>query len=170
MANTWNSFSEIRRTQQATRSVSPSHARLTGFVNFARRVSPTGNVSTDPSDTQDLYASSDFTGERRYFTTGTATATPTTTLKNAPTFSSNHRLDTVNGSTGVCCFFVLSDWQFLFTHKSPLSACLGIWLARSIASQRMEIRNDVANVLIRSGAGQDEPASNPGDQDRDVQR
>src|SRR6201991_1332452 len=107
MANTWNSFSEIRRTQQATRSVSPSHARLTGFVNFARRVSPTGNVSTDPSGTQDLYASSDFTGERRYLTTGIATATPTTALKSAPTFSNNHRRDTVSGSTGIrsssCC-------------------------------------------------------------------
>src|SRR5260370_12168348 len=104
IANTWNSFSEIRRTQQATRSVSPSHARLTGFVNFARRVSPTGNVSTDPSDTQDLYASSDLTGERRYLTTGTPTATPTTALKQAPTFSNNHRLDTVNGSTVVCSY------------------------------------------------------------------
>src|SRR5260370_5354632 len=103
IANTWNSFSEIRRTQQGTRSVSPSHSRLTGFVNFARRVSPTGNVSRVPSDTHDLYESSDFTGERRYFTTGTATATPTTALKRAPTLSSNHRLDTVNGSTGVCC-------------------------------------------------------------------
>src|SRR5580704_4661547 len=102
IANPWNSLSEIRRTQQATRSVSPSHSRLTGFVNFARRVSPTGNVSRGPSDIQDLYASSDFTGERRYFTTGTATATPTTALNNAPTLSNNHRLDTVNGSTGVC--------------------------------------------------------------------
>src|SRR6201996_4140535 len=102
IANTWNCFSEIRRTQQATRSVSPSHARLTGFVNFARRVSPIGNLATDPSGTQDLYASSDFTGERRYFTTGTATATPTTALKSAPTFSSNHRRDTVSGSTDVC--------------------------------------------------------------------
>src|SRR3981081_2325366 len=102
IANTWNSFSEIRRTQQATLSVSPSHSRLAGFVNFARRVSPTGNVSTDPSDIQDLYASSGFIGERRYFTTGTATATPTTALKSAPIFSNNHRRDTVNGSTGVC--------------------------------------------------------------------
>src|ERR1700751_4208029 len=102
IANTWNSFSEMRRTQQATRSVSPSHERLTGFVNFAKRVSPTGNVSTDPRDTQDLEASSDLIGERRYLTTGTATATPTTALKRAPIFSKTHRLDTVNGSTGVC--------------------------------------------------------------------
>src|ERR1700760_1568785 len=102
IANTWNSFSEIRRTQQATRSVSPSHARLTGFVNFARRVSPTGNAETDPNDTHDLYEASDLTGEKRYLTTGTATAAPTTALKSAPTFSNNHRLDTVAGSTGVC--------------------------------------------------------------------
>src|SRR5271170_392188 len=102
IANTWTSLSEIRRTQQATRSVSPSHVRLTGFVNFARRVSPTGNVSTAPSGTHDLYASSAFTGERRYFTTGTATATPTTALRSAPIFSNNHRRDTVSGSTGVC--------------------------------------------------------------------
>src|ERR1700758_3096896 len=101
IANTWNSFSEIRRTQQATLSVSPSQARLTGFVNFAKRVSPTGNASTDPRDTQDLYASSGFTGESRYLTTGTATATPTTALKSAPTLSNSHRRDTVKGSTGV---------------------------------------------------------------------
>src|SRR6202041_3197183 len=102
IANTWNSFSKIRGTKKAIRPVSPSHSRFTGPFNLPRRFSPTGNVSRDPSDTQDLYASSDFTGERRYFTTGTATATPTTALKNAPTVSNNHRLDTVNGSTGAC--------------------------------------------------------------------
>src|SRR5258708_15614129 len=120
IANTWKSFSEIRRTQQAIRSVSPSHARLTGFANFAKRVSPTGNVSADPSDTQDLYASSDWTGERRYLTTGTATATPTTALKRAPTFSKNHRLDTVNGSTGVCSSstFPTASFSSLPTHLS----------------------------------------------------
>src|SRR5277367_3831630 len=148
MANTWNSFSEIRRTQQATRSVSPSHVRLTGFVNFARRVSPTGNVATDPSDTQDSYASSDLTGERRYLTTGTATATPTTALKRAPTFSRNHRLDTVSGSIGVCSSSCCPTGSFSSLTKSPLNTCLGIWLPRSIASQRMEIRDDVADVLI----------------------
>src|SRR5580692_10864626 len=100
IANTWNSFSAIRRTQQATRSVSPSHSRLTGLVNFAKRVSPTGNVSRSPSDTHDLYASSVFMGESRYFTTGTATAAPTTKLKNAPTLSNSQRLDTVKGSIG----------------------------------------------------------------------
>src|ERR1700721_1373478 len=91
----------MRRTQQATRPFSPSHSRLTGLGNFAKRVSPTGNVSTEPSDTQDLYASSDFTGESRYLTTGTATATPTTALKSAPILSNSHRRDTVKGSTGV---------------------------------------------------------------------
>src|SRR6202012_1121784 len=91
----------MRRTQQATRSVSPSHARLTGFVNFAKRVSPTGNVSTGPSDTQDLYSASGFTGDSRYLITGTATATPTKALKSAPTLSNSHRRDTIKGSTGV---------------------------------------------------------------------
>src|SRR5882757_8069106 len=151
IANTWKSLSEIRRTQQATRSVSPSQSRLTGLVNFARRVSPIGNVATDPSDTQDLYAASDLTGERRYLTTGTATATPTTALKRAPTFSRNHRLDTVNGSTGVCSSSSCPTASFSSLTKSPHNACLGIWLPRSIASQRMEIRHDVADVLIRQG-------------------
>src|SRR6202020_159040 len=117
MANTWNSFSEMRRTQQATRSVSPSHSRLTGFVNFARRVSPTGTVSIGPSDTQDLYALSDFTDERRYFTTGTATATPTIALKNAPTVSNNHRLDTAKGSTGAASSSCCSTGSFVSLHN-----------------------------------------------------
>src|SRR6266404_2881263 len=96
MANTWNCFPSTLRTQQAMSAVSPSQAFTIGLRYVARRVSPAGNLSSEPRGSQESYSPlrSRVTGDARYRTIGTARVKPTMPLNTKPIFAKNPRLVT----------------------------------------------------------------------------
>src|ERR1700728_49108 len=153
IAKTLNSLAAVRRTQHATPSVSPSHGRRFGFVNVASLVSPMGNFSSAPSETQDLYDSSGATGESRYFSTGIAMAMPTSELTNTPIFTSSHRRDTslcdswspVSRAVGRVSSNLLSrTWK----PHIVLSTSVGIRLTWCFAAERRQVGNNVRDIFV----------------------
>src|SRR5216684_2153658 len=99
IAKTWSFSPSTRRTQQGIFAVSPSDGFATGFRYVARRVWPSGNPASGPSESQDSYPGlrSRITGERRYRTIGTANTRPTAPLKRKPSFISIRRLESPSG-------------------------------------------------------------------------
>src|SRR5229473_8626536 len=99
IAKTWNFSPATRRTQQGIFAVSPSDGFATGFRYVARRVWPSGNPASGPSESQDSYPGlrSRITGERIYRTIGTARIMPTAPLRRIPSFISIPRLESSSG-------------------------------------------------------------------------
>src|ERR1700724_2207998 len=88
----------MRLTQHAVSAVLPSVGVTYGFRNVARRVSPSGNWLTEPSDTHERYpfARPRIIGDKRNRTIGTASAVATKPLTRIPIFIISARREIVS--------------------------------------------------------------------------
>src|SRR5262245_53014737 len=83
----------MRRTQHGSSAVSPSHALLSGLRYTARRVSPSGNLSSPPSEIQ-VFFDSLVKLDMTYPKSGTPTSAAATPFIAAPIFKRRLRRDT----------------------------------------------------------------------------